>query len=158
MDIPTTGFGEAIGAIASGCFVLGCQHGGSRNGVLVSWVQQASFEPLAITVALRKGRPAVDMIEASRRFSLSVLGESAQDLMRHFGKGHPPDVDAFAGLEVGESACGPILASAAAWMGCEVQDRLAVGDHYVYVGRVVAGEAKPGARPMVHIRRSGVNY
>ena len=48
----------------------------------------------------------------------------------------------------------PILAGAIAAMECEVLDRFAVGDHFLYVGRVEAiALDEPDAPPLLYHRR-----
>ncbi len=158
MDKELSKVGEAIGAIASGCCILSCQQGEKTNGVLVSWVQQAAFEPPSVTVAIKQGRPAVEILDATKLFALNVLSDSASDLLRHFGKGVSPEENAFASFETDSSEFGPLLTTCVAHMGCEVTDKITVGDHYIYVAKVIAGAAKPGTKPMIHIRRNGLSY
>jgi flavin reductase (DIM6/NTAB) family NADH-FMN oxidoreductase RutF len=48
----------------------------------------------------------------------------------------------------------PILEGAIAHLECAVVERIAVGDHYLYVGRVEAcGEDDPAASPLLYHRR-----
>jgi flavin reductase (DIM6/NTAB) family NADH-FMN oxidoreductase RutF len=46
-----------------------------------------------------------------------------------------------------EHGC-PVLQAAMAWMECEVQQFLAIGDHTLVVGRVLAGRVEREAEPL----------
>jgi len=89
--------GAALGRIPSGCSVLTVESGGRSTGLLVSWVQQASFDPPCITVCIKRGRAAQELLELSNRFLLNVVGEDRTPMFRQFAKGFSLDEDAFAG-------------------------------------------------------------
>jgi flavin reductase (DIM6/NTAB) family NADH-FMN oxidoreductase RutF len=150
--------GGAVGRILSGCCVLTAQHDGRSNGVLVSWVQQAAFEPLSVTACLKKERPAVELVEASKKFMLNVIGEDAANLLKHFRRGFSTDQDSFAGLGVRDTEFGPLIESCIAHVGCKVVNKVTVGDHYLYVGEVAAGGCVENAKPFVHRRMDGFSY
>lgn len=148
----------AVGRILSGCCVLTAEHNGRSNGVLVSWVQQASFEPLSVTVCLKHERPAVELVDASKAFLLNVVGEESTNILKHFGRGYSLEENAFAGLGVRDTGFGPLVESCIAHIGCRVADKITVGDHYLYVGEVVAGGFVEDTRPFVHTRTDGLSY
>ncbi|MFQ5592231.1 MAG: flavin reductase family protein [Phycisphaerae bacterium] len=150
--------GAALGCIPSGCSVLTVEHDGTTTGLLVSWVQQASFEPPALTVCIKHGRPVESLIDASHRFLLNVLGEGSKEMLHHFGKGFSLTADAFVGLDTRTSEFGPVIESCVAHLGCRVLSKVPTGDHSLYVAEVVAGGVVDGARPYTHIRKSGLSY
>lgn len=150
--------GTAVGRIPSGCSILSVEHDGRRSGMLVSWVQQAAFEPLVVTVALKRGRPVGELVAGAGKFVLNVIGDEPAAMFRHFGKGFAPDQDAFAGLRLETSEFGPVLADCIAHLGCRVMQSVAVGDHDLIVAEVVAGAAQAGSKPHVHLRSSGHSY
>lgn len=150
--------GAAIGRIPGGCSILTATDGEHATGVLVSWVQQASFEPLAITVCLKRGRSVNELVDGSGRFVLNVIGEDVGPMLKHFGKGFTPEEDAFAGLAVRATDFGPIIESCVAFLGCRVIERMSVGDHEVYAAEVMAANVVVEAKPFVHLRASGLTY
>jgi flavin reductase (DIM6/NTAB) family NADH-FMN oxidoreductase RutF len=150
--------GAAIGRIPSGCSILTVDHDGSSTGVLVSWVQQASFDPPNLTVCLKRGRPAFELIEASGRFLLNVIGEDATPLFKHFGRGFTLEDEAFSGLAVRETPYGPLIESSIAHLGCKVMNMISVGDHELVVGEIGAAGIVEGAKPYVHLRKNGLSY
>lgn len=158
MKIDTDTVGAAIGRIPSGCSVLTVEHAGRSTGVLVSWVQQAAFDPPSITVCLKKGRAANELLTASERFLLNIIGEDASAMFKHFSKGVSPDKDAFAGLPVRSTEYGPLIESCIAHLGCQLSQVVSVGDHDLYVGEVAAAGVVDGAKPYTHLRKTGLSY
>jgi len=150
--------GAAVGRIPSGCSILTVEHAGRATGVLVSWVQQASFEPLCLSVCLKAGRPAAELIADSGKFLLNVLGDDPKPMFRHFGRGFTLEEDAFAGLEAERTPFGPLLKACIAHLGCAVTQKINAGDHDLYVASVVEGDVLEGATPYVHLRSSGLSY
>jgi flavin reductase (DIM6/NTAB) family NADH-FMN oxidoreductase RutF len=141
---------------------LTVRNGGRATGMLASWVQQAGFEPPALTVAVAQGRFVGDWITESGRFTLNQLAAGSKPMIRHFGRGFEPNSLAFEGLELlGDETArgGPVLAGAIAFLDTEVAGELAVGDHRVFLARVVGGGPIGSAEePLVHIRHNGFHY
>ena len=159
----TTADGEslaaALGRIPSGLFVLTARHGDNETGMLASWVQQCSFDPPQVTVAVKKGRDLLEWLSPGATFILNVLPEGAKTLIGHFGKGFEPDQPAFEGLKVKrDHGQGPILLAAHAYLACRVVDRVEAGDHVLVIARVTAGAVLNPGHPTVHVRKNGLKY
>ena len=111
----------ALGRIPSGLFVLTATDGTRTTGVLVSWVQQCSFDPPRVTVCVRQGRDLLDWLGVGSAFTINLLGQGQKHFIGHFGKGFSLHEDAFAGLNVerpdGEA---PILTDALGHLRCRV--------------------------------------
>ena len=149
---------RAIGRIPSGCFIVTASAGGRRNGMLASWVQQAAFEPLMVSLALKAGRPLEELIDASGAFVVNVLGEHPKAMFRHFGRGFGPDEDAFAGLAVRDVPGGVVIEQQIAWFAASVRAKHRAGDHWIYLAEVTCGTCDDPQLPYVHVRRSGAGY
>jgi len=157
-DASDTAVSEVLGRIPSGCSILTASHEGRSTGILASWIQQASFNPLLLTVAVRDGRPIQALIDASGRFVLNLLGGDGRAMLEHFARGFAPDDAAFEGLAHRDSAYGVILDDVLGYLECEVKAKSATGDHWLYVGHPLsAGIGRPG-EPYVHVRKSATNY
>ena len=150
--------GKALGRVPSGLFILTAHHEGRDEAVLVSWVNQCSFEPPTISVVLQQDRPARQVVESSKAFTLNVLGKEDFDLLKRFSKA--PETDSvFEGLEIrrghGNAA---ILIDTVSYMECEFLQSVPVEDHFFYVGKIIGGDMLKGGDPYVHIRKSGLSY
>lgn len=152
--------GAALGRIPSGLYILTAGRDGRSTGMLASWVQQAGFEPLMLTVAVRRDRYVADWIAESGRFTLNQVAAGNKTLLKHFGRGFGPDEDAFAGVALRDAdPSGPVLADAMAYLAAEVAGSIDGGDHRIFLARAVRGERlDPEAEPMIHVRKSGLHY
>jgi flavin reductase (DIM6/NTAB) family NADH-FMN oxidoreductase RutF len=151
--------GNALGKIPSGVFILTVARDGEESALLASWVQQCSFDPPCISVAVRPDRPICRLLTEGSFFTINILDDSQTDMIAHFGRGFEPGALPFEGIDVERSEGGaPILSEALAYVRCEVIGRLTAGDHHVFLGRLVAGRVLSEGHPMIHIRKSGFHY
>lgn len=146
-----------MGRVPSGLFVVTAKCEDREDAVLASWVNQCSFDPPAVTVALSKMRPARLLIESAESFVVNVLGKDSNALMKHFFKSHEGSI--FDGLKTRKGIDGiRILSDAVAFLECRLSGSVVAGDHVVYVGEVVGGNMLKGGDPYFHVRDSGFNY
>ena len=149
----------ALGRVPSGLFVLTARRGSAETGMLTSWVQQCSFEPPLVSVAVQRGREILPWLAEGAAFTINILDATQTDMIVHFGKGFALDQAAFEGLEIERSETGnPVLSEALAYLDCQVHGRCGAGDHELVLGRVTAGRVLGEGTPMVHVRKSGVHY
>src|SRR5262245_3763085 len=106
-------FAPALGRVPSGLFVLTARRGHTTTGMLVSWVQQCSFDPPQISLALKPHRSVADWLKDGVPFVLNILGEGQKRLISHFAKGFDPGEPAFTGFHVEPNSEGvPVLTAA----------------------------------------------
>jgi len=108
-DVLKENIGKAIGRIPSGCFVLTASDGERSTGILASWVQQASFEPPLVTVAVKKGRSIEALIDKSGHFVLNAISDNPLSMFSRFFKGYELDEPAFEGLDVEHKPAGVVI-------------------------------------------------
>ncbi len=162
-DDPQKQLAAALGRIPSGIFILTVASGPVETGMLASWVQQCSFQPPHVSLAIKRDREIATLMTKGTAFTLNLLESSQTDMVAHFGKGFPldadADADAFAGLDVmREPGRAPVLNEALAYLQCRVVARFPAGDHDLFVAAVVAGKLLDEGQPMVHIRKNGFHY
>jgi len=149
----------ALGRVPSGLFILTVAGADGPTGMLASWVQQCSFDPPQLSLAVKPGRPAADRLTDGAAFVLNILPAGQTDLLKHFGKGFGPGEPAFTGLDGYATAEGvPVLRAALAHLDCRVAGRFKAGDHDLVIGRVVAARLHADGPPAVHVRKSGEHY
>jgi len=154
----STDLAAALGRIPSGLFILTAGQGDDETGMLASWVQQCSFEPPQLTVAVQRDRFVNKLLTDGAPFALNVLADGQTDLLRHFGKGFARGEPAFIGLVVKHSGGVPILPAALAHINCEVAGRCRAGDHDLIIGHVTGGGVHGEGEPQVHVRKNGLKY
>lgn len=154
---------QVLGRIPSGVFILVATDGKNRQtGLLASWVQQASFEPPQVTVAVNKSRYLLDWLTVGAPVTLNQIQKGDNLFFRHFGKGFDPDAPAFDGLEITTGHSGlPLLKQAMASMEGTVSSQMTAGDHVVFLitltGAVCHREPSQ-FEPFVHVRKNGFSY
>lgn len=154
------GVGPALGKIPSGLFIVTAGSGDNSSGFLASWVQQTSFEPPLVTVAVKEGRGIEIFLEQKLPFVINILGEKNRNLMKHFLQGFAPDENPFENLNTFSGITGtPVLEDVLSYLECEYRESHKIGDHVLYVGEVVNGALQTKEdEPLVHIRKNGFNY
>ena len=100
-----------LGQVPSGVFILVASDGADRRtGLLASWIQQASFDPPQVTIAINKSRYLNDWLKAGSPVTLNQVAKGDSALFKHFGKGFEPDADAFQGVPIAPGENGlPLL-------------------------------------------------
>jgi len=142
-------------------YIITAKKGEVTGAMVASWVNQASFQPLGLTIAVAKDRAIESLMQVGDYFVLNVLEEgNYQGLMKHFLKRFSPGADRFAGVKTQVAQNGsPILQEALAYMECKVASRLELSDHWLVYSTVDAGRvSKPDALTAVHHRKVGNYY
>jgi flavin reductase (DIM6/NTAB) family NADH-FMN oxidoreductase RutF len=155
--------GAVLGRIPSGVFIFVAGNAeGRQTGLLASWVQQASFQPPQVTIAVNKSRYLKDWLQEGSAITLNQVAKGDSVLFRHFGKGFEPDADAFDGVETIDGSNGlPLLKAAMASMEGNIVSRMESGDHIIYLATITSATAHQDPAdfdPFVHIRKNGFNY
>ena len=152
---------KAIGRLSGGLYIITATKGDVSSAMLASWVSQASFEPIGLTIAVAKDRAIESLMQVGDRFVLNILEEdNYQGLMKHFLKRFKPGADRFAGINTQTAANGsPILTDALAYLECEVQSRMECSDHWIVYSKVDLGRvSNPEGLTAVHHRKVGNHY
>jgi len=150
--------GPALGKIASGIYIATSHLDGRPVGMLSSFVEQAGFDPPMVTIAVQPGRILQKALEETQLLGLNILSDHDQPLMKPFAQSE--NEDPFAGLDLVKNEHElPQLADAMAFLACEVEGKLACGDHVIYSAKVLSGVLQDdSADPMVRIRKNGFGY
>jgi flavin reductase (DIM6/NTAB) family NADH-FMN oxidoreductase RutF len=153
---------DPVGHIPSGLFIVAVSDPASNviDGYLASWIQQISFNPLMLSVAIKPGRPAYDLIKSGKNFAINIVGEHDKSFLKHFWKGYDPLNNPFQEIPhvIGDNG-GVILTGAKSSLECKFISSVFPGDHEVLFAEVLSSYSmNDEAKPMVHIRKSGASY
>lgn len=151
---------RGVGQIPSGLFIVCASDGALIDGYLASFIQQVSFEPLLLALAVRPGRPAYDLLKSGKPFSINVVGEHDKGYLRHFWSGYDPAKNPFAEIPHTVEDDGTVtLSGAKAVIAVRLVDSVQPGDHEVVFAEVLGSRVlDEDAKPMVHLRKSGLDY
>lgn len=152
---------KALGRVSGGLYVVTAAQGTARTAMIASWVSQASFKPLGLTIAVAKDRAIESLMQIGDSFCLNCLPEDGyQTLMKHFLKRFGPGQDRFEGVSVRTGNNGsPVLSDAVAFMECKVVSRLETADHWLVYAEVTEGDVpKADAKTASHHRKVANYY
>lgn len=121
--------------------------GGVENGLTVSWVAPASFDPPQVMFAVDRLHYSVEFLRSTKNFGVNVLGAGQERLAGHFARQSLTGERKLDEVRTRESFTGAaILADALAYLDCELAAVHEAGDHLIVVGTVVdAGVLREGA-------------
>jgi flavin reductase (DIM6/NTAB) family NADH-FMN oxidoreductase RutF len=156
VNVSTADFRTVMGQFATGVTVVTALAGDRPQGITVNALTSVSLDPAIVMIALDRKRFIVPAIDASRRYAVNILAEDQQWLSDCFaGANVTPNRDAFCGAAWRPGQTGlPLIEGAIAAMECEVTQRFEVGDHFLYVGAVLAlALDEPSAPPLLYHRK-----
>ena len=141
-----------------GVTVVTSHLGEQRAGMTASSFTSIALEPPLILVCLHKKAETCQLINESRVFAVSVLGEEHEDLSSQFaGYTQLPDgADRFYNVATETRVTGsPILKDAIAWMDCQLYGIQDGFTHWIFVGQVLGtGRIEDPAWPLVYHNRA----
>lgn len=150
--IDATEFRRVMGHFATGVTVVTTVDGSGRPcGLTANAVCSVSLDPTLILVCVENGADSHDCIREQGRFAVNILAEGeGETLSRRFAS---VDVASkFEGVAYRAETGGvPILTDALAWLDCRVRQEVPAGDHTIFIGEVMAGDAEEGT-PLVYYR------
>ena len=148
----------AVGHIPSGLFIVCVIDGQKKEGFLASWVQQVSFSPLLISVAIQKERRPYKAIMSGQFFTINVVGEHNTEYLGPFWSSYTENPFPKIPHQISKNG-GILLEGAKSVMECKMLSHKAPGDHEIVFAEVVTSYVfDEKAKPKVHIRKTGSQY
>lgn len=144
-------FRDVLGAYPTGVCVVTSQAGsGERWGLAVGSFMSISLDPPLVGFLPDKRSRSWEQIERTGKFCVNVLASAQLDACRRFASRHD---DKFEGIAHGKSPAGlPLLDDALAWIDCDVERVIEIGDHLLVVGAVLAMERRGEGQPLIFYR------
>jgi 3-hydroxy-9,10-secoandrosta-1,3,5(10)-triene-9,17-dione monooxygenase reductase component len=154
-DLDAETFRTVLRRFATGVAVVTTWDGERPWGTTVNSFSSVSLRPPLILVAFDRGRRIVPALRGAGRYAVNILGEDARALADCFAGGPVRAGDERRAADERDRLCGaewrrgetglPVLADAIAVLECTVVDTHPTGDHDLYIARVDAAYAPPGA-------------
>ena len=151
MPVDAESFKRALASWASGVTIVTSHHAERVHGMTVSAFCSVSLSPPLVMVCLDKASNTIELVAASKVFSVNVLAQGQEELSYRFAsKEH--EERRFDGLNCGYGANGcPHIPGSVSTMDCRVVSTLDAGDHVIYLGEVDAAESTDRP-PLVYLR------
>ncbi|MGC0421405.1 flavin reductase family protein [Embleya sp. AB8] len=131
-----TEFRRTLGCLPTGVTVITTNMpGGEPAGMACNSFMSVSLDPPLIMLCVGHASSTLIELRQSGAFCVNILGSDQGRLCRQFSV---KDIDRFAGVSWTESAAGPELCDALAWMSCSIETEQVAGDHVIIVAAVTA--------------------
>lgn len=151
MAIDASEFRRILGHWPTGVAVVTARAADGRpGGLTANAITSLSLDPPLVLVCVGLDADTHATIEEARAFTINVLPADAEDLARRFADEGRTDKFAEVAWRTGENGA-PVLGRALAWIDCVLETAHGGGDHTIFVGRVVAGDARAG-EPLLFFR------
>ena len=150
-----------------GLYILGSRMDAEVNGMIADWVMQVSMSPRLLSVSFENDARTLQNVRESGIFTVNMLSQDrdGMDLAAKFVQPYYGDKvkgrKTAASEEIhrklaevphtkSERGC-PILEAAMAWLECEAEQFLPVGDHTLVIARVVDGRVVRAEEPLTSL-------
>lgn len=140
---------DVLGCFATGvCVVSSIGDNGAPVGMTINSFSSVSLDPPLILWSIGLKTPSRSAYQTHPGFAINIMGTDAKDLALNFAR---PSDDKFADVDWSPGHHGvPVLNDALAVLECSVEERIAAGDHEVFIGRVARMSRKDGAPLLFH--------
>lgn len=136
---------KVLRQITYGMYVMTAKAGGEVGAGTVNWLSQASFNPPLVMAAVKADSSVNAVLQKSGTFVINVLSASQKQLAEDFFRPSKVEGDKLSGhlFKAAATSGAPVLDEAYCFFECKVMDKVARGDHTVYVAEVVeVGQAR----------------
>jgi flavin reductase (DIM6/NTAB) family NADH-FMN oxidoreductase RutF len=136
-----------MGMLPTGVTVVTAGGSDAPAGATANAVCSLSLEPMLMLACLDRGSRTLLAVQAANHFGVNVLGADQEAIARAFSS-KAPIAAKWEGIEWSELGGLPAIAGAIAFVGCELHDVIAGGDHVIVTGEVRHLEAT-GGEPLI---------
>jgi len=148
--VESSQFRQLLGRFATGVTVLTTRSPkGQPIGMTASSVASVSLDPPLVLVSVEKTHDMHAALEAGTHFVLNILSAEQEAVSRRFAG---EETDRFLGVSYHENERGiAVIDGVVAHIECEKRTAVPGGDHTVFIGLVVGGDATD-RRPLLYYR------
>jgi flavin reductase (DIM6/NTAB) family NADH-FMN oxidoreductase RutF len=111
-------------------------------------VASLSLDPPLVLVAVDKRAGSYPEIRANGCYAVNILAADQEEISRRFATPGPKD---YSGLKwKGVVTGSPVFEGTLGYVDCRLKDVLPGGDHDIFVGEIVAGDAAEDGQPLLY--------
>ncbi len=122
---------------------------GNFNVMPCVFATPLSIDPPLVGISVHPGRHTHDMIKYSEEFALNIPTQALLHHAQYLGSVTGSELDKFELTKLpnfrARRISAPLLEGCVGWIECGVHDAFTVGDHTLFVGKVVAAQAESDA-------------
>jgi len=135
--------------------LLTCRAQGKDNIMTLDWHMPLSFSPMMYAVSIGKTRFSLNLVRRSKVFVVNFMSRDYEKEILYCGRHSGKNIDKFkeTGLEKEEAKkidC-PKIKQALGYLECKIEKEIEVGDHILFVARVLHAELKKRDKRLFHL-------
>ena len=131
-----------MGMFATGVSVVTTGQADTGWAMTASSILSLSLTPPLILFAVDLRNEMRERLTESAVFAVNILGRGQESLSKRFATPGPKSLE---GSSLSSAQTGaPVFRDALAWVDCQLTERIPGGDHEIFIGRIVAGDARSG--------------
>ena len=142
-------FRDAMGSLPTGVTIVTAAGSDGPAGATANAVSSLSLEPMLMLACLDRGSRTLLAVQGANHFGVNVLHEGQEAIARAFAT-KAPVADKWEGIGWNERDGIPAIDDALVWVGCELRDVIAGGDHVIVTGEVTALATSEGDPLVFH--------
>lgn len=124
----------------------------------INWITQTSFEPPMVAMAVAIESDLQETIEKSRKFTLHLLAEGQEKLLKKFSETSDINEKTINGMPYERGKNGQvILGDTLGYLICEVEKSITSGDHTLYLAKVLEQVLLKDDAPLT-TEKAGIQY
>jgi len=139
--------------IGYGMYVAASNKGDALNGQIVNTAFQITSDPVSIAVSINKTNLTHEFIEASNRFTISILPEETPlRFIGQFGFKSGRDIDKFKEVKFEKllSGCPALVENCIGYIEAKVINKLDCGTHTLFIGEMTYSKVLRSGRAMTY--------
>ncbi|MFC1533746.1 flavin reductase family protein [Thermodesulfobacteriota bacterium] len=134
---------QVFNYMSYGLYVLTSRDNGNLNGQIVNSVNQVTYDPVRVAVAINKKNLTHEYITKSKMFAVSVLDESTpMSFFQLFGFKSGRDIDKLSMVKYkeGVTGCPVVEENSLSIVEAVVFKEIDLGTHTIFIGNAIASE------------------
>ena len=148
---------QALRMFSYGVYVLTSKFEDNYCAATVTWVSQASFEPLLISVCIRGDSAPYKVVKERGEFLLHIVGENQRNIAASFFKQTTLKNGLINNQEYHLQDNLPLLKEVPAYLKCRVLNIIENGDHPLFLSEVKNAVVEKELDPL-QLKATGWNY
>ena len=144
---------KALHKISYGLYIVCSKYDNKKNGQIANAIFQVTSEPQTVAISINKQNLTHEYIDKSKIFTVSVLSrDTPMKLIGNFGFRSGRDINKFQDIKfkLSKSNVPLILDYTTACFEAKVINKIDVGTHTIFIGKVVEAEMLSDAKPMTY--------
>jgi flavin reductase (DIM6/NTAB) family NADH-FMN oxidoreductase RutF len=123
---------------------------GERFGLTVGSLVSLSLVPPLVGISIGKESSSHEPLRRAGGWAASLLSHTQADVAQHFARSGIPPLALWTGMDVRDSARGPLVDGALGWLQCRTISVHEAGDHTIFVGEVETIELGANGQGLVY--------